>query len=201
MIFQTAAAAAVATISKVPRPSARLRSPAFGEDLELHFRTLIATGSNPTVAACVGIGIEPGCTGRNRGWHRKTAAVDSLSDRRQRRHHHHPNASRKALRICPVASEKQRGPVPSNTLRLHKVRGGDTTSGLAPSHGRNRITSLTLGRHNLLRRNPDSPALKSSAPAAPPQKNRTNSCSLPRISGRSIESPQNPRPFRIAPTK
>src|SRR5215475_7900315 len=36
----------------------------FGEDLELHFRTLIGTGSNPNVAACVVIGIEPGWTGR-----------------------------------------------------------------------------------------------------------------------------------------
>src|SRR6201986_5565547 len=31
----------------------------FGEDLELHFRTIIGTGANPNVAACVVIGIEP----------------------------------------------------------------------------------------------------------------------------------------------
>src|SRR5215471_11666117 len=36
----------------------------FGEDLELFFRTMIGTGSNPNVAACVVIGIEPGWTGR-----------------------------------------------------------------------------------------------------------------------------------------
>jgi (2R)-sulfolactate sulfo-lyase subunit beta len=34
----------------------------FGEDLELHFRTIIGTGANPNVAACVVIGIEPGWT-------------------------------------------------------------------------------------------------------------------------------------------
>ena len=34
----------------------------FGEDLELHFRTIIGTGKNPNVAACVVIGIEPGWT-------------------------------------------------------------------------------------------------------------------------------------------
>ena len=34
----------------------------FGEDLELHFRTLIGTGSNPNVAAVVVIGIENGWT-------------------------------------------------------------------------------------------------------------------------------------------
>lgn len=31
----------------------------FGEDLELHFRTMIGSGANPNVAACVVIGIEP----------------------------------------------------------------------------------------------------------------------------------------------
>ena len=36
----------------------------FGEDLQLHFRTLIGTGCNPNVAAVVVIGIEPGWTGR-----------------------------------------------------------------------------------------------------------------------------------------
>ena len=36
----------------------------FGEDLELFFRTMIGTGSNPNVAAVVVIGIEPGWTKR-----------------------------------------------------------------------------------------------------------------------------------------
>jgi (2R)-sulfolactate sulfo-lyase subunit beta len=31
----------------------------FGADLELHFRTMIGTGTNPNVAACIVIGIEP----------------------------------------------------------------------------------------------------------------------------------------------
>jgi (2R)-sulfolactate sulfo-lyase subunit beta len=34
----------------------------FGEDLDLHFRTMIGIGANPNVAACVVIGIEPGWT-------------------------------------------------------------------------------------------------------------------------------------------
>ena len=34
----------------------------FGEDLELHFRTMIGTGANPNVAACIVIGIEGGWT-------------------------------------------------------------------------------------------------------------------------------------------
>src|SRR5919206_4169129 len=34
----------------------------YGEDLDLHFRTMIGTGSNPNVAACIVIGIEPAWT-------------------------------------------------------------------------------------------------------------------------------------------
>ncbi|MEM1045398.1 MAG: UxaA family hydrolase [Pseudomonadota bacterium] len=40
----------------IPHAYGRLQ---FGEDLELHFRTMIGTGSNPNVAAVVVIGIEP----------------------------------------------------------------------------------------------------------------------------------------------
>src|SRR5690349_22370988 len=36
----------------------------FGEDLDLFFRTMIGTGSNPNVAAVIVIGIEPGWTKR-----------------------------------------------------------------------------------------------------------------------------------------
>ena len=36
----------------------------FGADLDLHFRTLIGTGSNPNIAAVIVIGIEPSWTGR-----------------------------------------------------------------------------------------------------------------------------------------
>ena len=40
----------------IPHAYGRLQ---FGEDLDLHFRTLIGTGANPNVAAVVVIGIEP----------------------------------------------------------------------------------------------------------------------------------------------
>jgi (2R)-sulfolactate sulfo-lyase subunit beta len=40
----------------IPHAYGRLQ---FGEDLELHFRTIIGTGANPNVAAVVVIGIEP----------------------------------------------------------------------------------------------------------------------------------------------
>ena len=45
----------------VGHPYGRLQ---FGADLDLHFRTLIGTGTNPNVAGVIVIGIEPGWTGR-----------------------------------------------------------------------------------------------------------------------------------------
>src|SRR5256886_1459785 len=45
----------------IPHPYGRLQ---FGADLELHFKTLIGTGSNPNVAAAVVIGLEDGCAKR-----------------------------------------------------------------------------------------------------------------------------------------
>ncbi len=51
----------VAGTMALPHAYGRLQ---FGEDLELFFRTVIGTGTNPNVAAVVVIGIEPGWTGR-----------------------------------------------------------------------------------------------------------------------------------------
>ncbi|MEO6748737.1 MAG: UxaA family hydrolase [Casimicrobiaceae bacterium] len=63
--ISNAAAEAVANNIKgtlaIPHPYGRLQ---FGADLELHFRTLIGTGSNPNVAAVIVIGIEPQWTKR-----------------------------------------------------------------------------------------------------------------------------------------
>jgi len=61
--ISNAAAEAVANNIKgtlaLPHAYGRLQ---FGADLDLHFRTMIGTGSNPNIAACVVIGIEPGWT-------------------------------------------------------------------------------------------------------------------------------------------
>jgi (2R)-sulfolactate sulfo-lyase subunit beta len=61
--ISNAAAEAVASNIKgtlaLPHAYGRLQ---FGADLDLHFRTIIGTGANPNVAACVVIGIEPGWT-------------------------------------------------------------------------------------------------------------------------------------------
>ena len=56
-----AVAANIQGTMALPHAYGRLQ---FGEDLDLHFRTMIGTGSNPNVAACIVIGIEPGWTKR-----------------------------------------------------------------------------------------------------------------------------------------
>lgn len=63
--ISNAAAEAVASNIKgtlaLPHAYGRLQ---FGEDLDLFFQTIIGTGANPNVAACIVIGIEPGWTGK-----------------------------------------------------------------------------------------------------------------------------------------
>jgi (2R)-sulfolactate sulfo-lyase subunit beta len=104
----------------------------FGEDLELHFRTLIGTGSNPNVAACVVIGIEPGWTGRVVDGIAKTGkpvagfAIEGNGDITTI-----ANASRKAREFVQWASEKQREVCSINDLFISTKCGeSDTTSGL-----------------------------------------------------------------------
>jgi (2R)-sulfolactate sulfo-lyase subunit beta len=83
----------------------------FGADLDLHFRTLIGTGRNPNVAACIVIGIEPGWT---------QSVVDGIADtgkpvagfaiEGQGEINAVAAASRKAQEFAQSASEKQRVP-------------------------------------------------------------------------------------------
>lgn len=105
----------------------------FGEDLELHFRTLIGTGTNPNVAACVVIGIEPSWTGRVVEGIAKTGkpvvglAIEGHGDINTI-----AAASRKAQEFVQWASEKQRESCSIKELFVSTKCGeSDTTSGLA----------------------------------------------------------------------
>ena len=104
----------------------------FGEDLELHFRTLIGTGSNPNVAACVVIGIEPGWTGRVVEGIAKTGKpVQGFSIEGNGDIATIANASRAAREYVQWASEKQRELCSIQDLFLSTKCGeSDTTSGL-----------------------------------------------------------------------
>ncbi len=105
----------------------------FGEDLELFFRTLIGTGSNPNVAACVVIGIEPGWTGRIVDGIAATGkpvagfAIEGNGDIATI-----AAASRKAHQFMQDASELRRQECAINDLFVSvKCGESDTTSGLA----------------------------------------------------------------------
>jgi (2R)-sulfolactate sulfo-lyase subunit beta len=105
----------------------------FGADLDLTFKTLIGTGSNPNVAAVVVIGIEPGWTGRVVEGIKKTGkpvagfALEENGDINTI-----AKASRQAKDFLQWASEKQREECSLNELFISTKCGeSDTTSGLA----------------------------------------------------------------------
>jgi (2R)-sulfolactate sulfo-lyase subunit beta len=113
----------------LPHPYGRLQ---FGEDLELHFRTLIGTGSNPNVAACVVIGIEPEWTERVvKGIAKTGKPVAGFSIEGNGDISTIANASRKAREFVQAASEKQRELCTIQELFVSvKCGESDTTSGL-----------------------------------------------------------------------
>ncbi|HZQ42300.1 MAG TPA: UxaA family hydrolase [Acidobacteriaceae bacterium] len=105
----------------------------FGEDLELHFRTMIGTGSNPNVAAVVVIGIEAGWTKRivdgiaktgkpvKGFWIEGKGDIQTIAE-----------ASRQAKEYVQWASELQRTECPLEELYISvKCGESDTTTGLA----------------------------------------------------------------------
>lgn len=105
----------------------------FGEDLELHFRTMIGTGSNPNVAAVVVIGIESGWTQRivdgiaatgkpvKGFWIEGKGDIQTIAE-----------ASRQAKEYVQWASELQRTECGFEELYISvKCGESDTTTGLS----------------------------------------------------------------------
>lgn len=114
----------------IPHSYGRLQ---FGADLELHFRTMIGTGTNPNVAAVVVIGIEPGWTKRIVDGIRASGkpcegfAIEGNGDLQTI-----ASASRKAKEFLHNASEAQRESCSVDDLWVAvKCGESDTTSGLA----------------------------------------------------------------------
>jgi len=130
--ISNAAAEAVANNVKgalaLPHPYGRLQ---FGEDLELHFRTLIGTGCNPNVAAVIVIGIEPGWTQRVvAGIEATGKPVEGFWIEQNGDHNTIANASRRAKEFVHHATELQREPCPISELWVSTKCGeSDTTSG------------------------------------------------------------------------
>jgi (2R)-sulfolactate sulfo-lyase subunit beta len=122
-------AAQVATTLPLPHAYGRLQ---YGEDLALHFRTLIGTGANPNVAAVVVIGIEPNWTARvaegvaATGKPVEAFSIEGSGDLEVVR-----RASHAAQRLVQHASELRREPVELGELTVSiKCGESDTTTGL-----------------------------------------------------------------------
>ena len=113
----------------VPHAYGRLQ---FGEDLDLHFRTMIGTGSNPNVAACVVIGIEPGWTKIIVDGIAKTGKpVEGFSIEQNGDLKTIMDASRKAKEFVHYASELQKEEISISELWVSTKCGeSDTTTGL-----------------------------------------------------------------------
>ncbi|MEM6678893.1 MAG: UxaA family hydrolase [Pseudomonadota bacterium] len=114
----------------IPHAYGRLQ---FGEDLELHFRTIIGTGANPNVAAVVVIGIEPGWTKRVADGIRETGKpVAEFSIEQNGDIATVAAASWKAKEFVHWASELQKEPCPVSELWVSTKCGeSDTTTGLS----------------------------------------------------------------------
>ena len=104
----------------------------YGEDLDLHFRTMIGTGSNPNVAAAVVIGIEENWTKRVADGIAKTGkpvasfSIEGSGDLETVR-----RASWKAKEFVQWASELRREAVELKDLTVSiKCGESDTTTGL-----------------------------------------------------------------------
>lgn len=112
----------------IPHPYGRLQ---FGADLDLHFRTLIGTGSNPNVAAVVVIGIEDGWTQKVvEGIAATGKPVVGFGIEGHGDHETILKASRKARELVQWASEKQREQCNISELWVSTKCGeSDTTSG------------------------------------------------------------------------
>src|ERR671914_1088420 len=113
----------------LPHPYGRLQ---FGADLELHFRTMIGTGSNPNVAAAVVIGIEENWTSKIADGIAKTGkpvaafSIEGHGDLETVR-----RASWKAKEFVQWASELGREPAEIEDLTVGiKCGESDTTTGL-----------------------------------------------------------------------
>ena len=114
----------------IPHAYGRLQ---YGEDLDLHFRTMIGTGANANVAGVIVIGIEPNWTARIADGIAATGKpVESFSIEGRGDLEVVRQASHAAQRIVQHASELHRVPIELGELMVSiKCGESDTTTGLA----------------------------------------------------------------------
>jgi (2R)-sulfolactate sulfo-lyase subunit beta len=146
--LSNAAAVGIARILKgplaLPHAYGRLQ---FGADLDLTFKTLIGTGTNPNVAAAVVIGIEPSWTDRVASAIAESGKpVVGLSIERHGDLETIAEGARHAARMLRDASSLERVEVDESEILVSiKCGESDTTSGL----GSCPTTSVFVDRHVL----------------------------------------------------
>jgi (2R)-sulfolactate sulfo-lyase subunit beta len=124
-----AVAAKITGTLALPHAYGRLQ---YGEDLELHFRTMIGTGANPNVAAAIVIGIEPTWTERIvEGIAETGKPVAGFSIEGQGELEIVRQACWTAIDFVQQASEQQRERIDLSDLTVSiKCGESDTTTGL-----------------------------------------------------------------------
>jgi len=133
----------VAGTLALPHPYGRLQ---FGKDLELFFKTLIGTGSNPNVAAVVVVGIEPKWTHRVADEIAKTGKpVEAFWVEGSGQLKTIERVSRVAVKMVEDATNLKREPVDISELIISlKCGESDTTSGLGANRVVGRFTERFL---------------------------------------------------------
>jgi len=134
---------AVAGTLAIPHPYGRLQ---FGKDLELLFKTLIGTGSNPNVAAAIVVGIEPKwATIVAEGIAKTKKPVEAFWVEGSGQIKTIEKVTRVAVKLVEDATNLRREPVDISELLISlKCGESDTTSGLGANKVVGRFTERFL---------------------------------------------------------
>ena len=131
----------------IPHAYGRLQ---YGEDLDLHFRTMIGTGANANVAGVIVIGIEPNWTAHDRRRDRRDRqAGRGVFDRRPRRPRSRaPGLARRAAHRPARLRAAARADRARGADGQHQVRrvGHDDRPRSCPTVGASSTSSSTPGR-------------------------------------------------------
>jgi (2R)-sulfolactate sulfo-lyase subunit beta len=134
---------AVAGTLAIPHPYGRLQ---FGKDLELLFKTLIGTGSNPNVAAAIVVGVEPKWTTIvAEGIAKTKKPVEAFWVEGNGQIRTIEKVMRTAVKMVEDATNLRREPVDISELVISlKCGESDTTSGLGANKVVGRFTERFL---------------------------------------------------------
>jgi hypothetical protein len=181
----------------IPHAYGRLQ---FGEDLELHFRTMIGTGANPNVAAVVVIGIEPGWTKKIADGIRETGKPVAEFSIEQKGDFETIRAEAGRPRNSSTASEcsARNARSPSSGSRPNAARATRRRAWLLPDGRQHVRQAAARGHHRLLRRDLRDHRRRAHLPEARDQRGSRRALvqDVEGLSGRRDLRPPDRRPVR-----